>query len=97
VYRAIQTLRPDGFTVSTRDTDARPLQVRVADDLRAIIATCRLHEHTCDLSNPDSPSTTVVMARQRNDQLDYLILADSPSSSTPMAKSAPSPTTAPRT
>jgi hypothetical protein len=44
----------------------------------AITATCRLHEHTCDLSNPDSPSTTVVMARQRGDELDYLTLADSP-------------------
>ncbi len=44
----------------------------------AIAATCRLHERTCDLSNPDSPSTTVVMARRRNDHLDYLTLADSP-------------------
>jgi hypothetical protein len=44
----------------------------------AITSTCQLHEHTCDLSNPDSPSATVVAARQRDGQLDYLTLADSP-------------------
>lgn len=44
----------------------------------AITATCRLHEHSCDLSNPDSPSATVVAARQRGSKLDYLTLADSP-------------------
>jgi hypothetical protein len=44
----------------------------------AITATRRLHEHTCDLSHPDSPSATVVAIRQRDDQLDYLTLADSP-------------------
>jgi hypothetical protein len=44
----------------------------------AITATRRLHENTCDLSNPDSPSATVVAIRQRNDQLDYFTLADSP-------------------
>jgi hypothetical protein len=44
----------------------------------AISATRRLHEDTCDLANPDSPSATVVVVRQRDDQLDYLTLADSP-------------------
>jgi hypothetical protein len=44
----------------------------------AITATRRLHEHTCHLANPDSPSATVVAVRQRDDQLDYLTLADSP-------------------
>jgi hypothetical protein len=44
----------------------------------AITATRQLHEHTCDLTNPDSPSATVVAVRQRNAQLDYLTLADSP-------------------
>jgi len=44
----------------------------------AIATTSRLHERTCDLSNPDSPSTTVAMARQRAGQFDYLTLADSP-------------------
>ena len=45
---------------------------------KAITATRRLHEHTCDLSNPDSPSATVATIRQRDAQLDYLTLADSP-------------------
>jgi hypothetical protein len=44
----------------------------------AILATRALHEHTCDLSNPDSPSATVAAVRQHDDQLDYLTLADSP-------------------
>jgi Protein phosphatase 2C len=44
----------------------------------AIAATRRLHDHTCDLSNPDSPSATVVAVRQRGAELDYLTLADSP-------------------
>lgn len=54
---------------------AAPLDDALA---RAITATRRLHEHTCDLTNPDSPSATVVALRQRDDQLDYLTLADSP-------------------
>ncbi|MGH2947916.1 MAG: protein phosphatase 2C domain-containing protein [Solirubrobacteraceae bacterium] len=45
---------------------------------RAITATRRLHERTCDLSNPDSPSATVVAVRKRGGALDYLTLADSP-------------------
>lgn len=44
----------------------------------AITETRRLHEHTCDISNPDSPSATVVAVRQRDGHLDYLTLADSP-------------------
>jgi hypothetical protein len=54
---------------------ARPLDDTLAD---AITATRRLHEHTCDLTNPDSPSATVVTVRAHNGQLDYLTLADSP-------------------
>lgn len=36
------------------------------------------HVDTCDLSNPDSPSSTVTLVRRRSDELDYLVLADSP-------------------
>jgi NAD(P)-dependent dehydrogenase (short-subunit alcohol dehydrogenase family) len=36
------------------------------------------HEHTCDLTDPDSPSATVAAIRARNGRLDYLTLADSP-------------------
>jgi hypothetical protein len=57
------------------NTPAGPLNAALAD---AITAVRRLHEHTCDLTNPDSPSATVVAVRHRAGQLDYLTLADSP-------------------
>ncbi len=36
------------------------------------------HAGSCDLANPDSPSSTVSMVRLRGDDLEYLVLADSP-------------------
>lgn len=36
------------------------------------------HADTCDLANPDSPSSTVAMARWGDGQLECLVLADSP-------------------
>nr|WP_281262192.1 protein phosphatase 2C domain-containing protein [Umezawaea tangerina] len=51
----------------------------LADALAESIAhTCAAHEKTCDLSNPDSPSSTVTILRHRDDFLDYLVLGDSP-------------------
>lgn len=44
----------------------------------AIVATCKAHESTCDLTNADSPSSTVAILRKTGGQLDYLSLADSP-------------------
>lgn len=44
----------------------------------AIQEVSSLHVETCDLANPDSPSTTVAMARISGAILDYLVLADSP-------------------
>jgi hypothetical protein len=44
----------------------------------AIGETCAAHAGTCDLRNPDSPSSTVAMIRRRGDTLDYLVLGDSP-------------------
>jgi hypothetical protein len=44
----------------------------------AIKATCHAHADTCDLSNPDSPSATVVILREHAARLDWLVLADSP-------------------
>jgi hypothetical protein len=35
------------------------------------------HAHTCDLANPNSPSSTVAMVRERAGYLDYLVLCDS--------------------
>jgi hypothetical protein len=49
------------------------------DTLASAITTTRaLHEHACDLDNPDSPSATVVAIRACDGHLDYLTLADSP-------------------
>jgi hypothetical protein len=36
------------------------------------------HAGTCDLSNPDSPSSTISIVRVRNGAADYLTLGDSP-------------------
>jgi hypothetical protein len=44
----------------------------------AIVATADAHAATCDLSNPDSPSSTVAIARCRGNSIDHLVLADSP-------------------
>lgn len=44
----------------------------------AIEEVCSLHAKTCDLANPDSPSSTVAVARISGASLEYLILADSP-------------------
>lgn len=44
----------------------------------AIRRVCKSHENTCDLSNPNSPSSTVALLRRRGrHHLDYLALADS--------------------
>jgi Protein phosphatase 2C len=43
----------------------------------AISEVCAAHTG-CDLSNPDSPSSTVSIVRRRGDELDCLVLADSP-------------------
>jgi hypothetical protein len=44
----------------------------------AIAATRPDHGGECDLDNPDSPNSTVVILRQRGAALDYLVLIDSP-------------------
>ncbi|MEV4498586.1 protein phosphatase 2C domain-containing protein [Micromonospora arborensis] len=35
------------------------------------------HEGRCDLTNPNSPSSTVAIVRERGSQMDYLVLCDS--------------------
>ena len=51
----------------------------LADTLRgAIEVVVSEHAHTCDLANPDSPSSTLAILRERHDVVDYLVLADSP-------------------
>jgi Protein phosphatase 2C len=44
----------------------------------AIQRTCDAHARGCDLSHPDSPSSTVAIVRTRAGVLDYLVLGDSP-------------------
>ncbi|MEY9863397.1 hypothetical protein ABH935_009047 [Catenulispora sp. GAS73] len=57
---------------------AREPQVPLTDVLRqGILATMCDHEGKCDLRNPDSPSTTVVILRCTADAVDYLVLGDS--------------------
>ena len=42
----------------------------------AIRQTRKAHEGTCDLVNPDSPSSTAAILRVSGDALDYLVLGD---------------------
>jgi hypothetical protein len=44
----------------------------------AIEATCSAHADTCDLANPDSPSSTVALVRSTGTAIEYLVLGDSP-------------------
>jgi hypothetical protein len=55
--------------------DSTPLPDLLAG---AIKETTDAHAATCDLSNPDSPSSTVSIVRVRGDLADYLTLGDSP-------------------
>lgn len=52
-----------------------PLAEVLADTILAVRAE---HEDTCDLANPDSPSSTVAMVRISDEQVEHLVLADSP-------------------
>jgi protein phosphatase 2C-like protein len=55
--------------------DAAPLEDILASAIEEVRGQ---HIEECDLDNPDSPSSTVSMARVSGARLDYLILADSP-------------------
>jgi hypothetical protein len=44
---------------------------------RGIEQVGRMHEGTCDLRHPATPSATVIVARQRGGTLEYLVLCDS--------------------
>lgn len=43
----------------------------------AIERACKAHADSCDLANPDSPSSTAAMIRVRGARLEYLVLGDS--------------------
>jgi hypothetical protein len=64
-----------GLAARLARRDPAPL----ADLLAAAIAEARdAHAGTCDLDNPDTPSSTVAAVRVRDRSLDYLVLCDSP-------------------
>lgn len=53
-------------------------RIDLADALAdAIAATCAAHAHSCDLSNPASPSSTAAVVRHTEARIEYLVLADS--------------------
>ena len=52
-----------------------PLADLLADAIAAVSAE---HADSCDLTNPDSPSSTVAMIRVGSDHVEHLVLADSP-------------------
>jgi hypothetical protein len=53
-------------------------RVPLADALAAAIgAVTDAHRDTCDLTNADTPASTVAMLRRRGPLLDYLVLSDS--------------------
>jgi Protein phosphatase 2C len=56
-------------------SDQMPLPDVLAEAIRR---TCDAHASSCDLSNPDSPSSTAAIVRARGGVLDYLVLGDSP-------------------
>lgn len=58
-----------------RADDPAPLADLLAESIAAVTTA---HAPTCDTSNPSSPSSTVALVRERGDQFDYLVLADSP-------------------
>ncbi len=52
-----------------------PLTDLLADAISAVRAA---HADTCDITNPDSPSSTVSMLRIQPGHVEHLVLADSP-------------------
>jgi hypothetical protein len=51
---------------------------RLVDVLADAIGALRdAHDGACDLAHPESPSSTVVLLRERREHVDYLVLCDS--------------------
>jgi hypothetical protein len=57
---------------------ARPAATLVSSLAAAILAVRADHGGDCDLDHPGTPSSTVCLLRAGGDQLDYLVLCDSP-------------------
>ncbi|MGC5050283.1 hypothetical protein ACLQ2S_02325 [Micromonospora sp. DT48] len=57
---------------------ARPAATLVSNLAAAILAVRADHGEQCDLDHPGTPSSTVCLLRDGGDQVDYLVLCDSP-------------------
>ena len=57
---------------------ARPAATLVSSLATAILAVRADHGNDCDLDHPGTPSSTVCLLREGGDQVDYLVLCDSP-------------------
>jgi hypothetical protein len=62
------------LTVRLSGNDVPQLTEVLAD---AVVALRDAHGGACDLSHPESPSSTVVLLRERAGHVDYLVLCDS--------------------
>ncbi|MFD6950842.1 hypothetical protein A6A08_19065 [Nocardiopsis sp. TSRI0078] len=67
------TRRLGGLLLAGADAGL-PLREALAE---AVTTASALHAHTCDLSNQESPSATVVAVRVGTGGLEYLVLSDS--------------------
>lgn len=76
VHDPVWLVRTLGLALAQRlSVPGTPQLTEVLAD--AIAAVCAAHRGTCDLSHPESPSSTVVLLRERPDVVDYLVLCDS--------------------
>lgn len=57
---------------------ARPAATLVSSLAAAVLAVRADHGGACDLDHPGTPSSTVCLLREGGDQVDYLVLCDSP-------------------
>ncbi|SCG53478.1 hypothetical protein [Micromonospora inositola] len=57
---------------------ARPAATLMSSLAAAILAVRADHGGDCDLDHPGTPSSTVCLLREGGDQVDYLVLCDSP-------------------
>jgi hypothetical protein len=76
VHDPVWLVRTLGAALTRRLTaPGAPQLINVLAD--AISAVRVEHGGTCDLSHPESPSSTVVLVREQPDIVDYLVLCDS--------------------
>lgn len=57
---------------------ARPAATLMSSLAAAVLAVRADHDNQCDLDHPGTPSSTVCLLRSGGDEVDYLVLCDSP-------------------